>query len=124
MGTALIIDDSRAIRLMLGRTLNRFGFEVCLAGGGRQAFAIIGEPGLVLSVILVDWTMPEMSGLEFVKTIRADPKFTQVPVIVVTTESEMDQMDAALEAGANEYVLKPVTGEEIAAKLRLLGVLR
>jgi len=124
MGTALVIDDSRAIRMILGRTLNRFGFEVCSASNGREAIQLIDDQCLDLSLILVDWNMPEMNGLEFVKAIRADPKFSEVPLMMVTTETEIEQMYRALEAGANEYVMKPFTDEVIADKLRLLGVLQ
>ena len=124
MGTALVIDDSRAIRMILGRTLNRFGYEVCSAANGREALDMIGQQELALSVILVDWNMPEMTGLDFVKTIRADPRYREVPLMMVTTETEIEQMYRALEAGANEYVMKPFTDEVIADKLRLLGVLQ
>lgn len=124
MGTALVIDDSRAIRMILGRTLNRFGYEVCSAANGREALAMMGEQNLDLSVILVDWNMPEMNGLDFVKSIRSNPKYSGVPLMMVTTETEIEQMDRALEAGANEYVMKPFTDEVIADKLRLLGVLQ
>ena len=124
MGTALVIDDSRAIRMILGRTLNRFGYEVCSAANGREALDMIGAQSLDLSVILVDWNMPEMNGLDFVKAIRADPKYSAVPLMMVTTETEIEQMYLALEAGANEYVMKPFTDDVIADKLRLLGVLQ
>jgi two-component system chemotaxis response regulator CheY len=124
MGTALVIDDSRAIRMILGRTLNRFGYEVCSAANGREAMEMIDRHSLDLSVILVDWNMPEMNGLEFVKAIRSDPKYSDVPLMMVTTETEVEQMYHALEAGANEYVMKPFTDEAIADKLRLLGVLQ
>lgn len=124
MGTALVIDDSRAIRMILGRTLNRFGYEVCSAANGREALDLIGNHDMDLSVILVDWNMPEMNGLDFVKTLRADPRYGQVPLMMVTTETEIEQMYRALEAGANEYVMKPFTDEVIADKLRLLGVLQ
>ena len=85
---------------------------------------MIGAQNLDLSVILVDWNMPEMNGLDFVKAIRADPKYSAVPLMMVTTETEIEQMYLALEAGANEYVMKPFTDEVIADKLRLLGVLQ
>jgi len=124
MGTALVIDDSRAIRMILGRILNRFGYEVCSAANGREALDMIVSQSLDLSVILVDWNMPEMNGLEFVQALRADPRYNHVPLMMVTTETEIEQMYRALEAGANEYVMKPFTEEVIADKLRLLGVLR
>jgi two-component system chemotaxis response regulator CheY len=124
MGTALVIDDSRAIRMILGRTLNKFGYEVCSASNGREALDLIDQQNLNLSLILVDWNMPEMNGLEFVRCLRADPKFDRVPLMMVTTETELEQMSRALEAGADEYVMKPFTDEVIEDKLRLLGVLQ
>ena len=124
MGTALVIDDSRAMRMILGRMLNRFGYEVCSAANGREALNMIGGQSLDLSVILVDWYMPEMNGLEFVKAIRSDPRFGDVPLLIVLTDSEIDQIHPALAAGADEYVLKPFTDQAIAEKLRLLGVLQ
>lgn len=124
MSTALVIDDSRAIRMILGRTLNRFGYEVCSASNGREALDLIGAQDMKPSVILVDWNMPEMNGLDFVKTLRSNPRFNDVPLMMVTTETEIEQMYRALEAGANEYVMKPFTDEVIADKLRVLGVLQ
>jgi two-component system chemotaxis response regulator CheY len=73
-------------------------------------------------LFLVDWNMPEMNGLEFVKNVRSDPQFAAVPIMMVTTETEAEQISTALEAGANEYVIKPFTDETIEDKLRLLGV--
>jgi two-component system chemotaxis response regulator CheY len=110
--------------MILGRTLNRFGYEVCSAANGREALDMMGQQNLELSVILVDWNMPEMNGLEFVKSVRSNPKYSEVPLMMVTTETEIEQMGRALEAGANEYVMKPFTDEVIADKLRLLGVLQ
>ena len=124
MGTALVIDDSRAMRMILGRMLNRFGYEVCSAANGREALNMIDGQSLDLSVILVDWYMPEMNGLEFVKAIRSDPRLGDVPLLMVFTDSEIDQIHPALAAGADEYVLKPFTDRAIAEKLRLLGVLQ
>jgi two-component system, chemotaxis family, chemotaxis protein CheY len=123
MAKAMVIDDSRAIRMILGRTLSQLGWEVISAGNGREALELVQGRDNDVGLVLVDWNMPEMNGLEFVKAFRADPKFTQVPLMMVTTETEIDQMVRALEAGANEYVMKPFTEEVIADKLRILGVL-
>lgn len=124
MGPALVIDDSRAIRMILGRTLTRFGYEVVSAANGREALDLIHDNGLDPAVVLVDWNMPEMNGLDFVKRLRAEPRYKSVPLMMVTTETEIEQMYRALEAGADEYVMKPFTDDVIADKLRLLGVLR
>ena len=122
MSKAMVVDDSKAIRMILSRTLSEVGYEVCQAANGREALSLLDRAGNV-SLILVDWNMPQMNGLEFVKEIRSDPRYAQVLLMMVTTETEMDQMIAALEAGANEYVMKPFTREIIEDKLRLLGAL-
>src|SRR5690242_18669586 len=122
MAQAMVVDDSRAMRMILRRALERFGFEVAQAGNGREALDQIHRDSAPVALFLVDWNMPEMNGLEFVKNLRADPQFAAVPIMMVTTETEAEQISTALEAGANEYVIKPFTDETIEDKLRLLGV--
>lgn len=125
MPKAMIVDDSRAIRLILARTLQNLGFEVREAADGRQALDMLqrSDTGALPGVVLVDWNMPEMNGLEFVKSLRADQRYARVSLMMVTTETHVDQMVAALEAGANEYVMKPFTDAVIEDKLRLIGAL-
>jgi len=123
MSKAMVIDDSRAIRMILAATLQDLGYEVCQAANGKEALAAVEQAGEI-SLILVDWNMPEMNGLEFVQHLRADTRFSSVPLMMVTTEAEMTQVVRALEAGANEYVMKPFTKEIIADKLRLMGVIQ
>jgi two-component system chemotaxis response regulator CheY len=118
---ALVIDDSRAIRLILGRVLRDLGFDVDEATNGREALARL-EVGLTPDLVLVDWNMPEMSGIDFVTAVRQPPYSSTARVMMVTTETEMPQMVRALEAGADEYVMKPFTREAIVEKLRLLGL--
>ena len=122
MPSALVVDDSRAMRGILAKILGRLGFEVLQAGDGREAIALLDGRPAQLQVILSDWNMPEMNGLEFVKAVRADPRFAEVTVIMVTTETHLDQMMTALSAGANEYIMKPFTAEMVEDKLRLLQV--
>jgi two-component system chemotaxis response regulator CheY len=119
---ALVVDDSRAIRSVLRRMLAEIGFEADEAGDGRQALAVL-ERAPRPDVMLVDWNMPEMDGLELVLAVRAMPEFEAVPVVMVTTESEMERVIRALEAGANEYLMKPFTKEGLLSKLELLGVI-
>ena len=123
MSKAMVIDDSRTIRMILTNTLSELGYEVCQAANGREALAAVERENGTFSLILVDWNMPEMNGLEFVKHLRSDPRFSAVPLMMVTTETEMHQVSIALEAGANEYVMKPFTKEIIADKLRVMGVI-
>jgi len=124
MSKAMVIDDSRAIRMILTNTLQELGYEVCQASNGKEALAVVEREQGSISLFLVDWNMPEMNGLEFVKHVRKDARFSSVPLMMVTTETEMQQMTAALEAGANEYVMKPFTKEIIADKLRILGAIQ
>lgn len=119
----MVIDDSRAMRMILSRALQTFGYEVAQAANGKDALAQIHQAGSDVALFLVDWNMPEMDGLEFLKNLRAEARFHSIPVVMVTTETEADQMMAALEAGANEYVIKPFTSETIEDKLRMLGLL-
>jgi two-component system chemotaxis response regulator CheY len=125
MRKAIVIDDSRTIRRILAATLGELGFEVCQAENGRAALTTIVEARNAdpISLALVDWNMPEMNGLEFVRALRADPRNAGMVVVMVTTETAVDQMVTALDAGANEYVMKPFTKDVIQDKLRLLGVL-
>jgi two-component system chemotaxis response regulator CheY len=119
---ALVIDDSRAMRLILRRIVAEFGFEVAEAGNGREALEVLrgGEDLPVLA--LVDWNMPEMNGLDFIKAVRAEPDWREISLMMVTTESEHGQIVRALAAGAHEYVIKPFTPDAIAEKIALLGL--
>lgn len=120
----MVIDDSKAIRMILSRSLTKLGYEVCTAPDGKAAIEILETQAPDLKLVLVDWNMPEMDGLEFVRRVRAMPRYASAALMMVTTETEVDQMVRALEAGANEYVMKPFTDEIIADKLRLMGVLQ
>jgi two-component system chemotaxis response regulator CheY len=122
MPRALVVDDSRATRMILSRTLGEMGFEVVQASNGREALEKLGQ-GPPVRFALVDWNMPEVTGLEFVEQVRARPAFCDVRLIMVTTETEIEQMTRALEAGADEYIMKPFTREAVEDKLRLVGVI-
>ena len=118
---ALIIDDSKAMRSILARILRGLGFEVAEAGNGREALEQLRGLGKV-DLALVDWNMPEMSGYEFVRAVRADHIYDGVLLMMVTTETEMEKVVRALAAGANEYVMKPFTQDVILEKLRIFGM--
>jgi two-component system chemotaxis response regulator CheY len=117
----LVIDDSRAMRAILRQMLAGAGFEVAEAAHGREGLVRLGELG-VPDLVVVDWNMPVMDGLTFVKELRAEAAYAAVPVLMVTTETEVARMAEALEAGASEYVMKPFTREALLSKLDLLGV--
>lgn len=116
---ALVIDDSRAVRKILRQFLEEEGFEVCEAADGMEALAEVHNIG-GFDVALVDWNMPHLNGYQFVRAIRSKENYGGMLMMMVTTETELDRVKAALEAGADEYVMKPFTKEMIKEKLRLL----
>jgi two-component system chemotaxis response regulator CheY len=118
---ALVVDDSRAMRSILTRLLGGLGFDVAQAGDGAEALSVL-DAGTRPDVILVDWNMPVMDGLTFIKNVRARDELRDISLMMVTTESEQGQIVRALAAGAHEYVIKPFTDEVIAEKLALLGL--
>jgi two-component system chemotaxis response regulator CheY len=120
---ALVLDDSRAMRMILRRTLRDVGFEVLEAGDGQEALAVVAAAPEVPVLACIDWNMPVMNGLEFVKAVRAEPAYKAMTLVMVTTESEHGQIVRALAAGAHEYVIKPFTPDAILDKLSLLGLL-
>ncbi len=118
---ALVVDDSRSMRAILRRSLEQCGFEVIEATNGKDAverLALIRIPDLAL----VDWNMPEMTGIEFVTNVRRDHSYDAMRIIMVTTETELEQMQRALTAGANEYIMKPFTKDVLVDKLTMLGL--
>lgn len=118
---ALVIDDSRAVRLLVGNILREQGFEVHEAGDGQQGLEKLHQDPEI-GLVLVDWNMPVMDGLEFIKAVRQSRAWDSVRLVMVTTETESEQVQRAMTAGANEYVMKPFTSEVLVAKLSLLGV--
>jgi len=116
---ALVVDDSKAIRMMIGRMLRDLGFEVREASNGQEALDVLAKGPS--DIALVDWNMPVMNGLELVTAIRANPAFAAMRVMMVTTETELTQVERALQAGASEYLMKPFSKEAISEKLAILG---
>jgi two-component system, chemotaxis family, chemotaxis protein CheY len=117
----LIVDDSSAIRAYLKLLLKSAGFETCEARNGKEALAALEATGTA-DVMLLDWNMPEMDGLETLRNLRADSRWRAMKVMMVTTETEMEEMSRALAEGADEYVMKPFTREMILEKLEMLGM--
>lgn len=119
---ALVVDDSRAMRGILRRILADIGFdEIAEAVDGRDGLGKL-DVALPPDVVLVDWNMPQMNGLEFVEAVRRDPHFAVLKLMMVTTETELSRVEAALLAGADEYIMKPFTRDAIVEKLELLGL--
>ena len=119
---AMVVDDSRAMRMILRKILGELGYEASEAGNGQEALQRLQQETTLPALMLVDWNMPVMCGLDLVKALRADARYSPVTVIMVTTETEIQHMSQALEAGANEYVMKPFTKDVIAEKLRTMSL--
>lgn len=119
---ALVIDDSRTMRMVLRRILQGCRFEVLEAGDGQEALDVLRDHGSA-DVALVDYNMPRMDGLEFVRAVRRDATHRGLCLMMVTSESEAAKVASALAAGAHEYVMKPFTPEIIVEKLGILGLL-
>ena len=122
MSQALVVDDSRAIRMILAKTLRELGFEVREAANGREALEALERDKAGVKLVLADWNMPEIDGLELLKRLRQDAALTSLAIVMVTTETELDRMATALEAGATEYVMKPFTKDILVEKLQLAGI--
>lgn len=118
MKTCLVVDDSRVIRKVSRRILEDLGFEVAEASDGVEAMAWCSA--VMPDVILLDWRMPGMDGLEFVRRLRAEPGGQQPKVVFCTVENEIDRIREALDAGADEYIMKPFDGSIIAGKFAYL----
>jgi two-component system chemotaxis response regulator CheY len=116
---ALVVDDSRFMRELIKRVVSEMGYEVRQAADGLGALALIAD-GFQPELALVDWNMPNLNGLEFVRRVRQNSSLASMRIIMVTTEVEQHQMIKALDAGANEYVMKPFTPEGLREKLELL----
>ena len=98
MSRALVVDDSRAMRVILSKALVESGFEVVQAANGREALETMDREGLTISLVLLDWNMPEISGIEVLEKLRSRSELNGVRMVMVTTETEIEQMARALEA--------------------------
>ncbi|MFO0865164.1 MAG: response regulator [Gemmataceae bacterium] len=116
---ALVVDDSRVMRAILASILCELGIDVCEAPDGAAALDQLRRQSEI-DLVLVDWNMPVMNGLEFIEAVRADRAFDPMKIMMVTTETDVDQVNRALKAGANEYVMKPFTKEVLVAKISML----
>ncbi len=125
MPKALVVDDSKAIRIILSEMLQNLGYVVSSAANGRLAAEVLAciPDTEIPELSLVDWNMPDMNGIEFVRHVRSNSRYDHMRLVMVTTETHPEQMKTALSAGANEYIMKPFTEEMIREKLQLIGAL-
>lgn len=119
----LIVDDSKTCRLIMRQILEEQGHECVEAEHGGEALALLHEDPS-FEVAMVDWEMPGVDGLQLVGAVRTDRRFDGLRLIMVTKETGWERVRDALEAGADEYVMKPFTAEMIGEKLELLDIER
>jgi two-component system, chemotaxis family, chemotaxis protein CheY len=118
--TCLVVDDSRVIRKVSRRILEDLGFEVAEAADGVEAMAWC--TAVMPDLILLDWQMPVMDGLQFLKRLRGEPGGDGPKVVFCSVENDLDKIREALDAGADEYIMKPFDGSIVAGKLDYLGL--
>jgi two-component system chemotaxis response regulator CheY len=122
MKTCLVVDDSSVIRKIARRILEEMNFQIVEAEDGEKALEVC-KRGLP-EAILLDWNMPVMDGYEFLRNLRRMPGGDQPKVVFCTTETGMDHIVCALDAGANEYIMKPFDKDIVAAKFREIGLIQ
>jgi two-component system chemotaxis response regulator CheY len=118
---ALIVDDCKFTTKVLSRCMQELGFSVKTVASGEEAVQFLSDH-TAPAVMLVDWVMPGMSGVELVAWLRSQPQHLNTPVLMVTGERDLTKVMEAMQHGANEYVMKPFAKEDIEEKLKILGI--
>ena len=121
MRQALVVDDSRAVRSLLSRIMRELGFDPIQAESGLDALRQI-EDGIAPEVALVDWNMPEMNGIELIEALRERNDLDHLKIVMVTSETDVEFVKRALSHGADEYVMKPFSKEDLIARLNQIGI--
>lgn len=109
----IIADDSKVMRNIIQNALRPMGIEVIHAGNGQEVFEQLEIHGSKIGVIFMDWNMPGMSGLECLRLLKKNEEYRDIPVLMISTESEKDKVAMAKEAGAKGYLTKPFSPEEL-----------
>jgi two-component system chemotaxis response regulator CheY len=113
----LTVDDSLMMLRIVSGTIEMLNFEPVKARNGKEALSALEQNGKDVALVLLDWNMPEMNGLETLQAIKADARFTGIPVMMVTTESEKARIVQAIKAGASHYVTKPFSPQDLATRI-------
>jgi len=119
MKSCLVVDDSKVIRKVARHILETLNFSVEEAEDGREALTRCEAK--MPDVVLLDWNMPVMGGMEFLRALRQSERSDQPKVVFCTTENDISHIRAAIEAGADEYVMKPFDRETLHSKLQIVG---
>ncbi len=114
----LVVDDMLTMRKIVTKGLKDMGFsDIKEAADGNLAWAVMEAPDSQIQLIVSDWNMPNCSGLDFLKKVRADARFKNIPFVLLTAEAEAHQVKEAIMAGVSNYITKPFTGDVLKAKL-------
>lgn len=113
----IVADDSRLIRGIIEKTVIAVGFRVLHAANGQEALDHLEAEGKDINLVLLDWNMPVMNGIDVLRNMRADIRFKQIPVLMISTESEEDKIKEAIDAGASGYLAKPFKADKLAAAI-------
>ncbi len=121
MKSCLIVDDSKVIRMVAKKILQELSFETAEAEDGKEALDQCKAK--LPDAVLLDWNMPVMNGLEFLQALRQLPGGDATVVVFCTTENDIEHIQEALQAGANEYIMKPFDSEILQAKFEQVGLI-
>ncbi len=114
----LVVDDCQTTRKLLGHYLKTRGYQVVFAENGLDALEKLGANNI--NLILTDLNMPYMDGMELIRTLRSDPNWATIPILMVTTENDDVEREKAFDSGVNGYVVKPITGDTIAQNIKTI----
>lgn len=115
----LIVDDMLTMRKLVAKVCREIGFkEFIEAQDGVEGWELLTSSEPPIDLIISDWNMPNLSGMEFLKKVRADDRFKEIPFLLVTAESDKDQVVEAIQAGVSNYLVKPFSGDSLREKLQ------
>lgn len=121
MKSCLIVDDSKVVRKVASRIIHDLGFECTEAENGQEALDMCNSS--VPDAVMLDWNLPVMSGIDFLEKLRQMDDGDHPKVVFCTTENDIEHIQRAMEAGANEYIMKPFDSEIIATKFLQVGLI-
>lgn len=121
MKSCLVVDDSRVVRRIARKIIEEMRFSCLEASDGEEALTLCRKD--MPDVILLDWNMPVMTGIDFLRQLRSTANGTKPKVVFCTTENDLGHIQEALNAGANEYIFKPFDSEILYSKFQIIGVL-
>lgn len=114
----LVVDDMMTMRKLVAKACKEIGFtDITEANDGAQAWTLIGEASPPFGLVISDWNMPNSTGLDLLKRVRADGRYGKMPFLLVTAEAEQHQILEAAKAGVSQYVIKPFTSESLREKI-------